>query len=184
MRSAKRLATAFDLNWRWVFKGTPPMRTDSHQAETAPTAESDPVNETDNTLRLRLRLHKAVYHHHEWEIDLIKDTYTFQKLLIDPNAHISEMVTIPLDDLFDHIIEEDHGLVLESISDCIHDLDNTVYSINYRYKTADGIKTRHSFAMAEFDDFTRAVKIIGVSSTSNSQKPTKNANQLELLQEE
>jgi len=182
VRSAKRIATAFSINWQWVHSGALPIQLDVISEDIKEPEALTPSEHTDNSsTALRLRLLKGVYKYFDWEIDLLNSTYTFQKRLIDTNAHINENITIPLDDLFNYIIEEDHNAVIESISDCIHDLDNNVYSINYRYKTAEGIQTRHSFAMAEFDDYTRAIKIIGISETASVNRPSKNANQMELL---
>jgi len=182
IRSAKRIAKAFSLNWQWVYSGTLPMKFDTVSDTTNENQQAPTQPEQNNSgTPLRLRLIKEVYKYYDWEIDLIKNTYTFHKQLIDAAARPNETLTIPLDDLFQYIIDEDHNTVIESLSECIHDLDNNIYSINYRYKTAEGIQTRHSYAIAEFDDYTRAVKIIGISVPVPVNAASKNANQLDLL---
>jgi len=177
-KNAKRIALAFEhehINWVWIYNGTGSVRENRR--------EQSPDNfKQNNTLILKQQLQKEVFKFFEWEIDVHSRQFTFQKLTVDPSASHDDFISVPLDDLLNYIHEDDHDNVLDTLSDCLHDLSGSIHILSYRILKHDGsYQFRVSYIITEFDDFTIPLRIIGISSQSNDTRSRKNANQLSLI---
>jgi len=175
LKNARRIGKAlnnFRVNWEWILTGEGLMILESNQEAPQPSTQKKAHDfDVIRRFKTRMLLIKNTFGYFEWEIDLATKTFTFQKRTIDKSAHLDETLSMPLDNLFDHIHEDDHDRVYASIRKIIHDLDNNIHNLTYRLITKNGLELRESQIICEFDDYTIPVCIYGISgpaSTSNN----------------